>query len=348
MGSTAGRRGSSRRRSRCRAVEPIRERHEGGLALTCDDDAVQLDSRRRTPRASASSVGDSAMASGRSRSSSSRLSMRKTARWPPESTGLSTAGRPTASSAASTSPAERRLANGGCGRPLAPSACAHGALVREEVGGLRADPREAELLCNGRDDGYGAIGRDRECAVGTDPARDLDDLGDVGEVDDLGDVGGRRGPAPRHSGRPRRRAGRALEPARSRDAGGVPRRRRGRSARPPMLTAVWAGQVTPPGGTSHGEIRLQRSISHPFVRVNVAQISLARHRADDARLLRAAVDLRADDVLPQRREQLRAARGESPAGAGRTRERPAWRVAAKRPGDVRRRPCRVLPVRDPE
>jgi hypothetical protein len=30
--------------------------------------------------------------------------------------------------------------------------------------------------------------------------------------------------------------------------------------------------VTPPGGTSQGEIRCQRSISQPFVRVTVAQI----------------------------------------------------------------------------
>jgi hypothetical protein len=30
--------------------------------------------------------------------------------------------------------------------------------------------------------------------------------------------------------------------------------------------------VAPPGGRSHGETRLQRSISQPFVRVNVVQI----------------------------------------------------------------------------
>ena len=140
---------------------------------------------------SASSVGDSATASGRSRSSSSRVSMRKTARWPPESTGFRTAGKRTASSAASTSSAERSVAYGGCGSPEAPSASRIARLCVRRCAVSRADPREPELLGDGGDDGHGAVGRDREHAVDADAPRDLDHLVDVGEVDDLGDVGRR-------------------------------------------------------------------------------------------------------------------------------------------------------------
>jgi hypothetical protein len=70
----------------------------------------------------ASFVGDSAIASSRSRTSSSGLSMRKTARCPPESTGLRTAGSLTESSAARMSSGERRSAYCGCGNPDSASA----------------------------------------------------------------------------------------------------------------------------------------------------------------------------------------------------------------------------------
>ena len=39
-----------------------------------------------------------------------------------------------------------------------------------------------------------------------------------------------------------------------------------------MLTVARVAYVTPPGGRSHGETRAQRLISHPFVRVKVAQM----------------------------------------------------------------------------
>ena len=93
-------------------------------------------------------------------------------------------------------------------------------------------------------------------------------------------------------------------------------------------------------------MRCQRSISQPFRRVNVAQTRFPSTRPDDARLLRAAVDLGAHDVLPQRGEQLHASRREAGTRTGRPGKRAARRVAPKRPGDALRRNRRVFPVRD--
>ena len=67
----------------------------------------------------------------------------------------------------------------------------HRALVRQETSCLRPDAGKPELLGDRRDDGHGAIGRDREHAVDPDPPRDLDHGRDVAEVDDLCDVGRR-------------------------------------------------------------------------------------------------------------------------------------------------------------
>ena len=89
------------------------------------------------------------------------------------------------------SSAERSDAYGGCGSAGGSERVSHRALVREQVGRLGADPRKPELLRHGRDDGHGAVGRDRERAVDADASGDLDHLADVGEVDDLGDVGRR-------------------------------------------------------------------------------------------------------------------------------------------------------------
>jgi hypothetical protein len=78
----------------------------------------------------------------------------------------------------------------GLWKPARAERLAHHELVGEEMSRLRADPGQAELLGDGRDDRNGAIRRDRECTARPEPARDLDDPSDLGEVDHLGDVGG--------------------------------------------------------------------------------------------------------------------------------------------------------------
>ena len=64
----------------------------------------------------------------------------------------------------------------------------HRDLVRHQVRGLGADARQAERLGDGRDDGYGAVGGDRQDAVDLVAPPDLRHRFDVGEVDDLADV----------------------------------------------------------------------------------------------------------------------------------------------------------------
>ena len=144
---------------------------------------------------SASSVGDSAIASARSRSSSSRVSMRKTARWPPESTGFSTAGKRDRLERGvdirrRAEARVRRLRQAGRTERVA-----HRALVRQEVRRLRPDRRAARAP---RRPLRRPERRDRRRSVSTPstpmPARDLDHGVDVAEVDDLCDVGRRRGP----------------------------------------------------------------------------------------------------------------------------------------------------------
>ena len=78
---------------------------------------------------------------------------------------------------------EARLRHARVGQPVA-----HRDLVRHRVRRLRADPGQAERLCDGGDDRHGAVGRERQHAVDRVAAPDLDHGVDVGEVDDLADV----------------------------------------------------------------------------------------------------------------------------------------------------------------
>src|SRR5262245_55566329 len=73
------------------------------------------------PSRIASPVGDAEMASCRCASTSSSDSTRKMPRWPPESAGLSTAGKPTSSAASRRSAIVRRAAKRGCGTPTSAS-----------------------------------------------------------------------------------------------------------------------------------------------------------------------------------------------------------------------------------
>ena len=65
---------------------------------------------------------------------------------------------------------------------------AHRDLVRHQVRGLDADPRQPSRLGNRRDDGNGPVGADGHHAVEVDPRGGLDHRGCVGEVDDFCDV----------------------------------------------------------------------------------------------------------------------------------------------------------------
>ena len=65
---------------------------------------------------------------------------------------------------------------------------AHGALVRQEVRGVRADSRQAESLRDRRHHRNGAICRHRQRPIDTHGAGDFDDLRHGREVDDLRDV----------------------------------------------------------------------------------------------------------------------------------------------------------------
>ena len=61
--------------------------------------------------------------------------------------------------------------------------------MRQEVSRLRPDAGKPERFGDCCDDGYGAIGGERQHAVDADPARDLHHRVDVAEVDDLCDIG---------------------------------------------------------------------------------------------------------------------------------------------------------------
>ena len=82
-------------------------------------------------------------------------------------------------------------------------------------------------------------------------------------------------------------------------------------------------------------MRCQRPIWQPSVRVKVDHTCFPSTTPTTARLLRPAVDLGADDVLRERREQLHAAGCEPRTCARRAGERPACRIAAQRPGHAR-------------
>ena len=102
---------------------------------------------------------------------SSSDSTRKTPRWPPESAGLSTAGKPTSSAARRRSESERSAAKRGCGTPASASRAPHRDLVRHQVRGLDADPRQPARLGDRGDDRHGAVGADGQHAVELDAAR---------------------------------------------------------------------------------------------------------------------------------------------------------------------------------
>ena len=114
--------------------------------------------------------------------------MRNTARWPPESAGLSTAGSGTTASARGTLSSDWIAANGGCGTPASANTRAHLELVRHPLRRLEADPRELERFGDGGDDRDCAVGGDGEHAVDLVAAADLDHARNVGEVDELADV----------------------------------------------------------------------------------------------------------------------------------------------------------------
>ena len=193
---------------------------------------------------SASSVGDSAIASGRSRSSSSRLSIRKTARWPPESTGFSTAGKRPRRARRRCPRSSGAAAYGGCGSPRAPSESPHRALVRQEAGRLRADPRQAEPSATAATTGT-ARSADTVSTPSTPTRRATSTTSatDVKSTTSATSAEARPGASALRSTAATRRPRPA--PARSHGADGAPRPRREPSSRPPMLTATRARSRRP-------------------------------------------------------------------------------------------------------
>ena len=162
-----------------------------GSPIAGDDEAVHLDAVDGTPRGSPRSSADS-------RDGFREIAFELLPRVDPEDGALAArVGRLEHGGEADR--LERRVdvvrgakcAYAGCGSRRLGECVPHRALVRDEMSRLRADPREPELLRDGCDDGYGAVGGDREHAVDAVAPRDLDHVVDVGEVDDLGDVGRR-------------------------------------------------------------------------------------------------------------------------------------------------------------
>ena len=207
------RRGSSRRRSRCPGgrsrSESVRSIASPPRASTRPLSSRPSTNSRRSPPPSTTPRARRAGA----RRGRRRESRRKTPRWPPESAGLSTAGRPTVSAAARCL---EDVANGGEARlrhTRLGEAATHRDLVRHQVRGRRADPGQTEPLGHRGHDGHGAVGRDGQHAVDGVPPADLGNCVDVLEVDDLRHVGLLRARARRGCGRRRRRGGRAPAPA---------------------------------------------------------------------------------------------------------------------------------------
>ena len=201
------------------------------LAVARDHDPVHLESPRRTPRGSPPGSATPRAPRGgapRGRRASRR---RKMPRWPPESAGFSTAGKPT-SSAATPPLGERRAA------PRSAAAARRASAKRRRIAtlcvisvrGLGADPRQAARLGDRGDDRHGAVGRDRQHAVDAVPARGLEHAPSTSREVDSSATSAASTRARPGCGRPRPRAGRAPSPAGSRAAGGGPRRRRGRSS----------------------------------------------------------------------------------------------------------------------
>jgi hypothetical protein len=168
--------------------EPVRQREHADVAVACDRDAVQLERlvealhdrlplRRLGERGVQVAVElvlradekDAALAAGVRGLEDGR-----------EADGL--AGGARAGEIARGGEARLRHARLGQ-RP------AHRDLVSEAMRRLRPDPRQAERLRDGGDDGHGAVRRHRQHAVDLVPARDLPHRGDVGEVDRLSSIG---------------------------------------------------------------------------------------------------------------------------------------------------------------
>ena len=113
-------------------------------------------------------------------------------RWPPESAGFSTAGTPTASSAARALSRSRAAAKRGCGTPASASVRRIAILCVIRCAVSVPIPGRPERLRDGCDDRHGSVGRDGEHAVDPVAAADLRDRRDVGEVDRLAHVGHRQ------------------------------------------------------------------------------------------------------------------------------------------------------------
>ena len=148
-----------------RRAQPVGERQRDRLAVARDHDPVHLDARRRTPRGSPRRSATPTSASCRCASRSSSDSTRKMPRCPPESAGFSTAGNADLVGRAPplgerAQRREARLRHAGLGE-LPP----HRDLVRHQVRGLDADPRQAERLGDRGDDRHRAVGRDGQHAV---------------------------------------------------------------------------------------------------------------------------------------------------------------------------------------
>ncbi len=96
---------------------------------------------------------------------SSSDATRKMPRWPPESAGLSTAGKPTSAAARWRSERMRSAAKRGWGTPASASARRIATLWVIRCAVCVADPRQAPRLGDRRDDRNGTVGGDREHAV---------------------------------------------------------------------------------------------------------------------------------------------------------------------------------------
>ena len=212
-----------------RRPQPVGERQRRSPRRRARSRSRSSRSPRRTPRGSPRRVGDAASASCRCASMSSTDSTRKTPRWPPESAGLSTAGKPTSSAARRRSESVRTAAKRGCGTPASASRrriatlCVIRCAVSTPIPG---SPRASATAAT--------TGTARSAETVSTPSSlsargRLEHRLGVGEVDHLRDVGLLQARARPGCGRPRRRAARAPSPAGSRAAGGGRRRRRGRS-----------------------------------------------------------------------------------------------------------------------
>ena len=168
--------------------QPVGERQRDRLAGAREHDAVHLDpldelledrlaARRRRERLV------------QVRSMSSTDSTRKTPRWPPESAGLSTAGKPTSSAARRRSESERTAAKRGCGTPASASRARIATLCVIRCAVSTPMPGQPARLGDRGDDRHGAVGADGQDAVELDACRRLEHGVDVREVDHLRDVG---------------------------------------------------------------------------------------------------------------------------------------------------------------